>query len=117
MNGIARVTATPDQVFEGYTVGSGAKAACTGCQRTVRDGDPVGISAYQTSEGARWDIARLFCVDCRKSSIQYPTTSATSVVLQAHLCVTSDAATQSVRLTLHDIQTMQLSPSEDGGER
>jgi len=116
MSGIATVTATPDQVFEGYTVGSGGKAACTGCQRTVRDGDPVGIYAHQTSDAARWDIARLFCVDCRGASIQHPTTGATEVVLHARLGVTSDAATQSARLTLRDIETMQLSPPEDGGE-
>jgi len=110
------VAATPEQVFEGHAVGTGGKACCTGCKRTVRSGDPVGVYVHRASDATLWDVARLSCAECRRAAISHPTLGAVELVLEARLGVTSDSATQSSRLALCDVETVTHSPAGEGSK-
>lgn len=113
---VQTISATSEQVFEGHAVGAGGKACCTVCKRTVRDGDPVGAYVYQTSDATLWNVARLACADCRRSTIPHPTLGAAELVLHARLGVTSDSATQSSRLALCGVEEVTRSPAGEGSE-
>lgn len=110
------ITALPAQVFEGHPVGSGGKACCTVCKRTVREGDPAGVYVYRTSDAVAWDVARLSCAECRRLEIAHPTLGASELVLHCRLAVTADHATQTSRLTLRDPEVVARSPPGEGSE-
>ena len=112
----ATISATPKRVFEGYPVGAGGKGHCTRCKTTVREGDPVGVYAYRTSDADCWDVARLFCSDCCPLTIDHPTLGATELVLSCRLAVTADCATQTSRLTLREIDVDVHCPPETGSQ-
>ena len=111
------VETSPKAVLEGLAVGPCGKVQCDRCHESVREGDRVGIYAYQMVECPEptWDLPMLACASCRRSDLGMPTLGATEVWAYARLAVTSDSATQSARLTICDPEIMQISPTANGG--
>jgi len=110
------VSATAERMLAGLAVGAGGKAQCSTCHDPVREGDVVGVYAYQMSDQADWTVPRLCCLNCRPVEVTTPTLGATEVVAHGRLTVTSDYATQESRLTLWGMETADYSPPEEGVE-
>lgn len=110
------ITATPEQTFDGRAVSAGGKTICTGCKRTVRSGDAVGVYAYRTADAVRWDVARVSCGECRLAAIPHPTLGADELALHARLGVTSDTATQNSQLVLCGCESVARSPPGEGSQ-
>jgi len=111
------VETTPETVLEGLAVGAGGKAQCDHCHEPVREGDRVGIYAYQMVEWPEpvWDLPMVACAGCRRSDLGTPKLGATEILAHARLGVTSDSATQSARLTIRDPEIVLVSPADNGG--
>jgi len=112
------VETTPETVLEGLAVGAVGKAQCDHCHEPVREGDRVGVYAYQLVEWpeSRWDLPMLACAGCRRSDLGTPTLGATEVLAHARLSTTSDSATQSAQLTIRAPDVVLVSPANNGSE-
>jgi hypothetical protein len=110
------IEAAAADVFEGLSVGIGGKADCTGCHQLVRDGDPVGVYIYSVPGREGWDLARVFCADCRTVEVAFPTLGAAEFVAHCRLAVTSDSATQSAHLVLRGVDVVDHASPEEGAE-
>jgi len=82
----------------------------------VREGDVVGVYAYQMSGQADWAVPRLCCLNCQPVAVTTPTLGGAEVVAHGRLTVMSDSATQRSRLTLWSMDAVDYSPPEEGVE-
>ena len=112
------VKTTPETLLKGLAVDAGGKAQCDQCHEPVREGDRVGVYAYQMVEWAEpaWDLPTVACIGCRRSDLETSTLGAVEVLAHARLGVTSDSATQSARLTIRDPDIVLVSPADNGSE-
>jgi len=110
------VETSPETVLKGLAVGAGGEAQCDHCHEPVREGDRVGVYAYQMCEwsGGAWDLPRLACAGCRRGELGTPTLGATEVLAHARLAVTSDSATQVARLTIREPEVVTVSQPDAG---
>lgn len=108
--------ATIERILEGYPVGTGGKAQCCECHRTVREGDPVSVYAYQMVGDQQWTVTSLRCGSCRRSELTGPTLGAHEFLADARLAVTADCATQTSHLTLRNVEQHYWSEPDSGHE-
>lgn len=109
---------TPRQVLTGLSIGlANLRAYCTGCNRTLREGDRIWVYAYRAAEGPEWTITRCFCPDCVERQIDTPTLGTSEVVAAARLNVRSLAGEQRHELCLTAIEPCAFSPLGEGTSR
>lgn len=84
------VEATPETLLKGLAVDAGGKAQCDHCYEPVREGDRVGVYAYQMAEWTEpaWHLSMVACVGCRRRDLETPALGAVEVLAHARLGVT-----------------------------
>lgn len=107
-----RVAAAPAQVLAGMPLASAGKTACTGCDRTIREGDAVGVSATRVGGDVRFEAARVHCRHCRRERLPHPIPGTCQLIAFGRVAVTADATTREARLTLRDPEVVGHVPAE-----
>lgn len=102
------------QTIAGWGVGVGDTAICTYCKGTLREGDDVTAYAYRRAGEQVVDVARLYCADCDRTTIEHPSRGCYEWLAAARLALTSDVARQSHDLTLADVEIIAESGPENG---
>lgn len=115
MNRVTVETAAT-QVLDGAQLGTGGKTQCTDCDRTVREGDEVGVYARRTADAVTFATPRVFCRQCRPATVEHPTLGAPELIVYGRLAVTSDEASRMARLTLRELELAAHSPADEGVE-
>lgn len=106
---------TPRQVLTGLPIGlANLRVYCTGCNRTLREGDRIWVYAYRAAEDAEWTVTRCFCADCVERRIDTPTLGTSEVVAAARLNVRSLAGEQRHELCLTHVEPSAFSPLGEG---
>jgi hypothetical protein len=109
------VATTPRQVLTGLRIGlANLRAYCTGCNRTLREGDRVWVYAYRAAEDPEWTITRCFCRDCTDRRIETPTLGTSEVLAAARLNVRSLSGEQRHELCLTHVEPCAFSPLTEG---
>jgi hypothetical protein len=109
---------TPRQVLTGLPIGlANLRAYCTGCNRTLREGDQVWVYAYRAAEDAEWTLTRCFCSECADHRITSPTLGTSEVPAAGRLNVLSLSGEQRHELRLTHIEPCAFSPLGEGTSR
>lgn len=108
------VETTATQALHGTRLAAGGKTECTECDRTIRDGDEVGVYATRPADRESFDTPRVYCRGCRPEEIAHPTLGAPELLVFGRLAVTSDAASRTARTTLRDTEPVAYSPPDEG---
>lgn len=109
---------TPRQMLTGLRVGLATlQAYCTGCNRTMREGDRVWVYAYRAAEAPDWTITRCFCRNCTAHRIETPTLGTSEVLAAARLNVRSLSGEQRHELCLTAVEPCAFSPLMEGAPR
>lgn len=111
-----RVETTAEQLLTGLPLVTGGKTACTDCDRTIREGDPIGVYAERRADAAQFDTPRVYCRGCRQETIGHPALGARELIAFGRLAVTADAATQTAHATLRHPEAVVHSPAAEGVE-
>lgn len=107
------VETTATQVLAGITLSEGGKTDCTGCGRTVREGDRVGVYARRGPEESQFAVTRVHCHGCRVAEIDHPTPGVRELAAVGRRGVTTDAASRETHLTLREPEmAARAGPSE-----
>ncbi|WP_306055615.1 hypothetical protein [Natronococcus wangiae] len=108
-----RLTATPDQLLEGFPIGPQGTTECQHCGYTLYEGDRATVLASRPAETNQWAIHRPYCVTCSPDAIRHPTLGCTELLAQCRLGTRADLATQQTRLVVLEPELLDSSePSE-----
>ena len=107
-------TAVAEQIITGCNVGIGETALCTYCKSTLREGDAVTVYAYRLAEEAVLSIARLYCAECDRRTIEHPTCGCFEWLAEANLALTADVTQQTHSLTLAGIEIIDENGPDAG---
>jgi len=109
---------TPRQLLTGLQIGlANLRVQCTGCNRTMGEGDRVWVYAYRAAEDPEWTITRCFCPSCTDRQIETPTLGTSEVLVAARLNVRSLSGEQRHELCLTHVDPCAFSPLMEGASR
>jgi hypothetical protein len=109
------VTATPDQLLTGVTVGLPTlHAFCVECNKKLNASCSVVVYAYRTAESETWDLRRCYCPGCSPSRVRTPTLGVSELLVEAALGTVSSPHIQSHRLCLTAVEPLAYSPPREG---
>ena len=98
-DGIAAV----EQALTGWSVGIGETALCQRCKTELGEGCTVTVYAYRHAGEQLVSVARLYCQECGRHTIEHPTCGCSEWLAEARLALTADVAHQSHNLTLCNV--------------
>ena len=105
------------QLFAGAHLTHDDTPDCTGCTRTLREGEQVTIYAARNEDAPTFRIERIYCRDCTPEKLTSPTLGLSEYLLRSRLTRTLDVQTQSEFYTLHEPQPIATrAPSEGTAE-
>ncbi|WP_306061318.1 hypothetical protein [Natronococcus wangiae] len=108
-----RLTATPDQLLEGLTVGTQGTTHCQWCDHEFYEGDIATILVSRPADTDRWAIHRAYCAACDPSAIAGPTLGCTELLARCRLGTRADLATQQTELVTLEPELIDTSePAE-----
>lgn len=93
-----RLTTTPDQLLEGFAVGTQGTTHCQWCDYEFYEGDVATILVSRPADSDHWTVHRAYCAACDPSAIADPTLGCTELLAQCRLGTQADAATQQAQL-------------------
>jgi hypothetical protein len=103
-----------EQTIAGWNVSSGETTRCQYCRSHLGEGDEVTAYAYRCAGEQVIDVARLYCAECDRDRIEYPSCGCYEWVATARLGLTSDVAHQSHTLTLLGVEIAAESGPNEG---
>lgn len=95
-----------EQTLTGWSVGVGETALCQRCKTTLREGSAITVYAYRRAGEQLVSVARLYCSECNRRSIEHPTCGCSEWLAEARLALTADVAHQSHDLTLCNVEIL-----------
>lgn len=96
--------AVAEQIISGWNVGIDGTALCTYCKSTLGEGDAVTAYAYRPAEEVVLSVARLYCAECDRRTIEHPTCGCFEWLAEAYLALTADVTKQAHSLTLSGVE-------------
>jgi hypothetical protein len=89
--GVTVVESTPAQILAGTRIGTGERAQCTHCARTIGETSHVALRAHKLSDELSWSSAAVACADCIEShgTITTATAGAAELVVSGSLTLRS----------------------------
>lgn len=108
------VETTAKQALAGVQLATGGKTACTDCDRTIREGDEIGVYAVCREETDGFETPQVYCRSCRSETIRHPTLGARELTVFGRLAMTTDRATQTATATLRNPEPVAYSATDDG---
>ncbi len=111
------VSASPEQVLDGYPLSIAETISCPGCERKLTEGHRLVVLAYRPHWSYVWAIETIRCRTCGSDSIRPTDRSGPSLLLDGRITTTCDETTQSMTLTfstpsIHDRRFVELRTSE-----
>ena len=106
--------AVAKQIVSGWNVGIGETALCTYCKSILREGDAVTAYAYRPAEEAVLSVARLYCAECERRTIEHPTCGCFEWLADAYLALTADVTQQAHSLTLAGVEIIDTNGPDTG---
>ena len=115
------VSASPEQVLDGYPLSIAVTISCPGCERTLTEGRRLVVLAYRPHWSDVWAIETVRCRSCGSDSIRPTDRAGSYLLLDGRLTTTCDETTQSTTLTfstpsIHDrrfVESRPFEPSEN----
>lgn len=108
--------AVAEQIISGWNIGIGETALCTYCKSTLGEGDAVTVYAYRPVGEAVLSVARLYCIECERRTIEHPTCGCFEWLAEAYLVLTADVTQQAHSLTLAGVEIIDTN-GPNAGER
>ena len=115
------VSASPEQVLDGYPLSIADTISCPGCEEKLREGHPLVALAYRPHWSDIWAIETVRCRSCGTESIRPTGRSGSYRFLYGRITTTCDGSTQRTTLTfsvptVHDrrfVDSHRSEPSEN----
>ena len=107
---LTTIDADTTQLFAGATL----TPECTGCNRTLREGEQVTIYTARKEDAPAFRIERIYCRECTPKELTAPTLGLNEYLLQSRLTRTLDVRTQSEFYTLHEPHSIATSAPSEG---
>lgn len=106
------------QVLTGHALNSvDVGQHCSNCGTLLQEGIEVSVIAVQPASEVRWEVADVFCSDCRPERIGNPDIGRAEVLASAYLATTFRSDTQSAMCTLTHVIVREFSPPGSGTGR
>ena len=102
----ANATSAVEQAIAGWSVGIGDTAICQHCKADLGEGNEVTLYAYRCVDEQLVSVARLYCRECDRRTIEHPTCGCHEWLAEARLALTTDVAHQSHVLTLCGVEIL-----------
>ena len=111
------LTATAEQLFTGFEIGLPTlEAVCRSCFRTLQEGAPCTLYAYQPADDVQLYTRGCHCEECAPATIHTPTRGTSEALVDAILGTIASQARQTHRLCLTEVKFRSYSPPTEGHE-
>ncbi|WP_336346188.1 hypothetical protein [Halalkalicoccus ordinarius] len=111
---VTTIDADTAQLFAGTTLTQDDSPECTGCNRTLREGEQATIYAARQEDAPTFRIERIYCRECTPEELTAPTLGLNEHLLESQLTRTLDVQTQSEFYTLHEPHAVDTSAPSEG---
>lgn len=109
------VVTTPSQALTGLHIGlADCTARCSTCDETLLEGQPIWVYAYRAADAPEWVLTRCYCEMCAPDGIETPTLGTSEVLVKAFLDIVSLSMERRHHLCLSEVETLTVSPLDEG---